>query len=159
MINIYGEIFLGDINDCSKAPPNLYVIHACKHPCHQVAVGYSGRLPKESPYYLFMKKDKHLYLNMVDMTCTVPSHEFMSVLFKESLDFLSEIKGKKVLIHCNKGQSRSPMIALLYLSKIEGVIPSDTYDNAKKEFVNRIYRGYNPSAGTEQYIKMYWEKL
>lgn len=80
------------------------MVHACKHPCHQKAVGHKGSLPQDHPEYLTSRRDGDLYLNIVDMERKL-SHEFMEPIVSATLDFVEEHRGEQqVLIHCNKGQ-------------------------------------------------------
>jgi hypothetical protein len=83
------------------------VVHACKEPYHRQALGYSGRgAPKGHPEYLIAKRGTRLILNMVDADnpAYIPKE-----IIDAALQFIHEqlASGKKVLVHCNQGASRS----------------------------------------------------
>lgn len=97
---------------------------------------------------LFARVDNRLVLNMVDAG---PGFPFDPSLFTESIKFINDNKDKKVLIHCNQGQSRSPAIACLYL----GV----KYNLSYVEAVYKLnYRDYHPN-GVERFLIKNWNKL
>lgn len=159
MIEIDTKLFVGNEYDCFHNDKEGWsVIHACKSPCHQKAVGYKGNLPKNHPNYLIFEKEKHLYLNMVDMNMPL-SHEFTEPIISTALDFIEiHIKSKKILIHCNLGYSRSPAIALLFLAKRKKNITNESYNKAKEDFTKK-YANYNPGRGIDSYLNKYWNEL
>jgi len=159
MIKIHDNLYIGNDSDCFYDDrEDWVVVHACKHPCHQRAVGYRRNLNKNNPNYLIFETEKHLYLNMVDMDMTL-SHEFTKPIITTTLDFIERnITSKKVLIHCNLGRSRSPALALLFLSKRKNVISNDKYQEAKREFM-KLFPNYTPSLGVESYLVRYWQEL
>ncbi len=57
----------------------------------------------------------HLILNMVDAK---DPELFSKEMIDAALDFMDETlsRGLKVLVHCDRGESRSPSIALLYVA-------------------------------------------
>jgi len=159
MIKIYDSLFVGNESDCFyDNKPNWAVIHACKSPCHQRAVGYRGNLNKNHPNYLIFEKENHLFLNMVDMDMPL-SHEFTEPIVSAALGFIEKnIKSKNVLIHCNEGQSRAPALALLFLAKRKNIISNENYQKAKVEFI-RLFPNYQPGRGIEIYLINYWSQL
>lgn len=156
MIEIHNRIFIGCESECFENKEGWAVVHACKSPCHQRAVGYSGSLNSNHPNYLVLEKENNLYLNMIDP----PKPLFKEQLFTRFLAFATESwkSGKKIFIHCNKGESRAPSLALLFLSKILEVISNESYEVAKREFLE-IYPMYSPSQGIQIYLKKNWEDL
>ncbi len=153
-------MFVGGERDCieTKGSEKWAVVHACKHPCHQNAVGYSGSLPQSHLNYLTYRENRDLYLNMVDMD-RKQDHEYMKPVVSSALDFVENYIGSnKVLIHCNKGESRSPALAMLYLAKRENAIEKDTYSEAKQDF-QELYPRFNPSLGIDLYLQDYWQQL
>ena len=46
------DLWIGDQAACVEVTHELVVVHACKIPCHQMAVGYRGNLPLDHPHYL-----------------------------------------------------------------------------------------------------------
>lgn len=158
MREVYKNLFVGSQSDYESNPElfdDWYVIHACKEPYHRKALGYTGRAaPKNSPYYLFLYDRKnHLILNIVD---TESPDFFKDEMINEALNYASEglAKGKRVLIHCNQGESRAPSLALLLLNVL-GI-----YDCNFNEAVNAFvlaYPEYMPKSGIFQYVKRRWK--
>ena len=159
MIKICEKLFVGDDSDCFyEEKPGWVIIHACKHPCHLRAVGYRGNLSKTHPNYLIFQRGSHLFLNMVDMNRTL-SHEFTEPIITKTLDFIEKnIEDNNVLIHCNRGNSRSPALALLFLAKKKNVLSNASYQTAKSEFTD-IFSAYNPGRGIDSYLNLYWSEL
>jgi hypothetical protein len=155
---VYTNLFIGSDDDCNTCiiNPEFYIIHACKT-CHQRAVGYKGSLPSTHPNYLIYENGAHLFLNMVDMPNELLP-KFTNPIFNCSMNFINrEIQNKKILIHCNMGQSRSPSIGLAYLA-ITGVISNNSYETAIKEF-KVFYPEYLPGAGIMLYMRHNWDFL
>lgn len=127
--------------------------HACKTPCHQKAVGYQGSLPSSHPHYLVFERPNNLYLNIIDPSVPL----FMPPLFSEFLRFARQHweAGKTLLIHCNRGDSRAPSLALLFLSKVVGVLPADGYWEALQGFL-KLYPSYLPGQGIQIYLGKNW---
>ena len=76
-------------------------------------MGYSGRAAsKDHPEYLLAVRDNRLILNLID----VDNPDWVSpTIINKAIEFIDEAiaDGKHVLIHCNQGMSRSPVIGLL----------------------------------------------
>ena len=91
------------------------MVHTCKSPCHQSAVGYQGKLPNTHPNYLVLETENNLFLNIIDPLAPL----FMPPLFTAFLAFANKHwgQGKKLLIHCNQGESRAPSLAMLFWQK------------------------------------------
>lgn len=156
MKEISENLLVGDEADC-RASEEIAVVHACKTPCHQNAVGYSGSLPQDHDEYLTSSQDSDLYLNIVDMDHL--AKEYTQPILNEALDFIEKkINSNQVLVHCNQGRSRSPGIALLFLAKRRGAITDSSYREAKKEF-QELYGNYRPGRGIDSYLRNHWEEL
>lgn len=156
MREIYPNLFIGDINQCFfNEKEGWAVIHACKSPCHQRALGYKGSLPESHPHYLTFQKGNHLFLNIIDPQQPL----FKLPLFTESLNYVEKhISKRKVLIHCNHGLSRSPSLALLYLSKRTKIISDKDFRTAYDEFI-RIFREFKPGRGISRYLQDNWDQI
>jgi hypothetical protein len=156
MFEVYPNLFIGIERECFFTQRDDWaVIHACKSPCHQRALGYRGSLPKDHPNYLVYERGNHLFLNMIDPNEPL----FMPPLFVVSLDFIEQhISKRKVLIHCNEGLSRSPSLALLYLAKRAGVINEKSYGLAVRDFV-KLFPSYRPGRGIALYLELHWKKF
>jgi hypothetical protein len=104
MIEVYPNLYVGTDSDCFfDSRDDWVVVHACKFPCHQKAVGYHGNLSPTHPNYLVLERGTHLFLNMIDPDTPL----FKPPLFDSALSFIGRyFPTRKVLIHCNKGNSR-----------------------------------------------------
>ena len=88
MKELYKNLYVGDECDCFYGnKPDWVVIHACKSPCHQKAVGYKGNLNPAHPNYLIKETESHLFLNMVDMTAPL-SHKFTEPIITTAMNFI-----------------------------------------------------------------------
>ncbi|MFH1679083.1 MAG: hypothetical protein ABIH26_00385 [Candidatus Eisenbacteria bacterium] len=156
MHQVHDYLFVGDDVDCRSGSGEWAVVHACKSPCHQRAVGYRGSLSPHHPNYLVLERGGDLYLNMIDP----PVPLFMPPLFTSFLAFASRHSksGKKILIHCNLGESRAPSLALLFLAKCTGMISNDSYAAARAEFVP-LCPGYTPGLGIQMYLTQHWREF
>ena len=156
IMKIHERLFIGSDDECFIKRDGWVTVYACKSPCHQSAVGYRGSLPSNHPHYLVLEKENNLYLNMIDP----PEPLFMMPLFTRFLEFTSaywDIK-KNVFIHCNKGESRAPSLALLFLAKKVGVINNESYKKAKQDFI-KIYPYYTPGTGIQFFLEKNWDKI
>ncbi|MFC1803526.1 hypothetical protein ACFL0D_06110 [Thermoproteota archaeon] len=156
MFKLVDKLFIGNEQDCFFAErTNWAVIHACKHLCHQQAVGYKGNLPDTHPNYLTLERGNHLFLNMIDPHIPL----FKQKLFDDSLTFIQKhIEKRNVLIHCNLGFSRAPSIALIWLAKRTEIISDDSFQAALNEF-REMYPLYQPGRGIVTYLSTMWDKI
>jgi len=156
MVRVYDRLYIGNETSCQQGTDELAVIHACKTPCHQRAVGYRGSLPSIHENYLFLRRPFDLYLNIIDP----PKPLFKIETFVQFLLFASENynRGSSLLIHCNQGVSRAPSLALLFLSKGLGAIPSDSFAAARTAFIP-LYGGYRPGVGIQQFLDQNWASI
>ncbi len=157
MIEVHPGVFVGTAKDCGSEDVNGFdVIHACKYPCYvnQVGAGIPGR---DHPDYLHLETPTDLFLNMVDSP-VIPV-EFGNPMFERAIAFLHARQGtaKRVLIHCNLGQSRSPGIALAYMAWL-CKIPNLDYDTSRKAF-SELYEDYRPGNGVRDYLTTQWDWL
>ncbi len=150
-------LYIGNNSDCFWDDRSGWsVVHACKHPCHCYAVGYKGNLYPTHPSYLIFRRESHLVLNLVDMDHL--NDRFMRPIIMAFYSFMDEMEGQKILIHCNRGESRAPSLAILYLAKSRSMIPDVSFDAAKQSF-KKIYPLYNPGRGFNKYLHQYWNSL
>ena len=161
MLPISKNLFVGSLEDLHQATGEDWArVHACKTPSHQEALGYEKNLPSDHPHYLVYKKDENdLYLNLVDM-----KREFMPLytdpIMKAAFKFIKSNldKGKKVFIHCNKGESRSPSIGLAFIAR-KGEVRSKSYKEAAQVFKSQIYPPFLPGDGVAAYLNNNWERI
>jgi predicted protein tyrosine phosphatase len=84
--------------------------------------------------------------------------KYTNPIFICALSFIiREIQNKKIIIHCNMGQSRSPSLGLAYLA-ITGIISNNSYEEAAKEF-RKLYPEYLPGTGIMLYMRHNWDFL
>lgn len=124
------SIYLGNMYDYEdvRDVPVWSALHCCKDPYHKELVGYKGNLSPEHINYSYIISGKRMALNIVDSDKFDKKYlDFFANMFNKSFIFLDrELAYKqKVIIHCNEGMSRSPMITLLYL----GYRGIDGYNN------------------------------
>lgn len=156
MIEIDKNLFVGNLIDYENNQFDIdyYFVQACKEPCHRKALGYTGRSAHENhPEYLIAYRERKIILNMIDPPT---GKYFENIMFESSLAFISEYleHGKKVLIHCNQGFSRSPSIGLLYLATKEK-IRNENFTLAEEDFI-KIYPNYAPS-GIKEFLTLNWQ--
>lgn len=156
MQEVYERVFVTDATSCLAGSHDVAVVHACKSPCHQGAVGYSGKLPESHPNYLVLERDSDLYLNIIDP----PFPLFKPALFSSFLSFAKKHwdHGKSLIIHCNQGESRAPSLALLFLARTLAVIDDSSYSSARGEF-QKLYPRYQPGNGIQTYFTQNWARL
>lgn len=159
MIEVINNLYVGnqiDYESNVKLQNNWAVVHACKEPYHRQALGYTGRAAsKEHPEYLIAFRGDRLILNLVD----VENVDWISAkIIDEAITFIDKkiSEGKKVLIHCNQGTSRSAGIALLYLAT-RGIYTEKNFISAEQEF-KKVYPPYNPAKGMRDYMIINWKK-
>lgn len=153
MHEVLPNLFFGDESACTvDSTGQVAVVHACKDPCHRSAVGYSGRgLPDTHPHYLVLEQEYHLFLNLIDP----PAPLFMMPSFEAFLGFVDKhISERKVIVHCNQGESRAPSLALLYSAKRTDGLPNDSYEAAAQAF--RGLHPYNPGRGIQTWLSQHW---
>jgi predicted protein tyrosine phosphatase len=158
MKEVVQGLYIGAKNACQGRQSEFATVHACKHPCHKNAVGFSGRSPdKSNPHYLYKREESDLFLNMVD--ADEPKF-FGDELFEQAMGFMAEQWeiGSDILVHCSKGRSRAPSIGLLFLASQRGEISTDSFEDARRDF-EEMYPAYAPNSGIERRLRRDWEEL
>ncbi len=155
MTEIDKNIFVGNLIDYRnyQFDTDFHFVQACKEPCHREALGYTKRTAeKNHPEYLIAYRERRIILNMTDPST---GKYFENILFQKSLEFIDENlnNGKKILIHCNQGISRSPSIGLLFLAT-KNKIRNESFEIAKEDF-RKIYPNYAPS-GIREFLTLNW---
>jgi predicted protein tyrosine phosphatase len=147
------------MNDYESNPNGFtdwIVIHACKEPYHRKALGYTGRAAqKNHPEYLFARRGNRLILNLVDAPDAryIPK-ELIDLAINTIQESLSQ--GKKILVHCNEGRSRSAGIGLLYLLAVNDLDCTD-FDDAEIKY-RKKYPEYNPNKGVRDFLIDHWQE-
>lgn len=149
-----GKLFIGNLDDCYTAAPDMAVLHAAKSPCHTAKC---GKVKEGHPNYLHFEDGNGLWLNLVD----APVPLFRKESFDAALSWLRRqwVEERKILIHCNKGESRAPSIALLFCAKVLGVITCESYDDAWDEWQAMTGEKYTPSKGIETWLRANWDEI
>jgi predicted protein tyrosine phosphatase len=150
------SLAFGDESVCSRDTSGQFaIVHACKEPCHRRAVGYTARsLPRTHPHYLVLERGYHLYLNVIDPDQPL----FMMPTFAAFLGFVDKhIAERRVIIHCNQGESRAPSFTLLYMAKRLKLLPDDSYQAAAEAFRKRF--SYTPGRGIVTWLASHWNEL
>lgn len=159
MIEVYQNLFVGADDDFSKVEQQegWAFVQAARDPWHRQALGYTEPTPPTTDKEcLIARRDQCLILNLVDSDSP---KGIRSVLFYEALDFIEQMLHAgdlKVLIHSNRGVSRAPSIALLYLTFRLGKLPSTSFEDAYQEFI-KIYPHYDPSKGLCEFLVDRWD--
>lgn len=159
MIEVMPNLYVGnqaDYESIVRGKDGWAVIHACKEPYHRTAVGYTGRAaPKTHPEYLIARRGDRLALNLVD----VDDPSFIATdIIDVSLSFIHEQlnAGKKVLVHCNQGASRSAGIALLYMA-LSNRLSQESFEKAEQSFKN-IYPACAMAGGIRDFLRKNWAR-
>jgi predicted protein tyrosine phosphatase len=158
MIEIFPNLFIGTEQDYEyqvKGQPDWMIVHACKEPYHRRELGYTTRgAPKNHPEYLIARRGQRLILNLVD--ADDPNY-IPKEIIDAALGFIEQglSESRKVLVHCNKGESRSPSIGMLYLAIHTNKL-SKEFDKAEQGF-RQIYPPYNPSSGMRGFLTKNWD--
>ncbi len=171
MKQIIENLYVGSMDDYNALGPaivNFAILGACKEPLHRRYAkiqgaeqeGYTGRsMPKDEPEYLYAERSHALYLNLIDAR----TKDFIpKEVIDKALYFIGKEKlfGRKVLIVCNKGESRSPAIAFMYLIKCGEIDIDDfcSFKDTEDYFRQVYYPAYKPGDGMREFTKYYWEE-
>lgn len=157
MKEVFENLYISNQADYENGtfdPNEWSVLLAAKEPFHRSAIGYKGRaLNKDHPEYLMARRDNKLILNLVDAPKSI---FFDKNIIDAGLEFIHVelAKGKKVGVFCNRGESRSASLSLLYLIK-HGLIKGEILEDAEAEFL-KLYPKYNPGTGMREFVKENW---
>lgn len=158
MEEIIDRLYVGDDADYTrtKDKSNFSFLRCCKEgpSGHRDLAGYRTPGAPKGDHYLLIRKGNTLALNMID----VDDPSFVAdEMVKAGLQFIKERleTGDKVLVACNRGHSRGPVMALLYLRSV-GELPQPFL---KAEHIFRtLYRKYDPGKGTRQWARSHWRE-
>lgn len=144
-------LFVGDLEDYDRW--NYGAIVSATKTIHTDLVGHG----KGDPHYLFRERPDHLIFNWVDGPARLYDWAGPEA-FSRANDFIEEglVRGP-VLVHCDAGLSRSPTVALVFMAKRAGILPSDSFEDARMAF-KAIYPNYDPG-GIAQYVREHWEEI
>jgi len=153
---VHPRLYIGSEDDCRPGTSSLAVVHACKSPCHQRFLSYRGNLPTTHPYYLVLRQEHDLVLNLIDP----PVPLFKTESFTAFLDFATAVWNhqRALLVHCNHGESRAPSLALLFLAKRLKALPDTSFEAAALAFAPRC-PDYRPGNGIRAFLTSHWQSL
>lgn len=157
MKEIVRNLFTGDLAACLKFlddRPEGALLHACREPCHRLALEFDGEGQLKNPDdRFFIRHERELFLNMIDSPA--PKH-FNRYAFTVALKFIDEMlsAGRPTLIHCNEGVSRAPAITLLYLAK-----KTDSDFLELEKGFHKLYPSYKPKDGIRSFLIVNWQDL
>jgi hypothetical protein len=160
MIQISKHLFVGCLADLREfSLEDDAIVHATQT-IHYRIMGWNrttNKPDKQHPNYILWEDKNRLSVNWVDGGAYLYKWSGVKT-FIRILDFIDMwIEERKVFIHCDQGQSRSPTLGLLYLAKRKHSIASDTFLSASKEF-REIYSLYQPK-GIGDYVKQHWNEI
>jgi len=155
MEEVIPNLFIGDLgdNELVRARPDWAILHAEKE-LHRVyverhALIYQDAVLTPGGNELYLAFEDAMRVDQVNTRCIGPALDFVH-------RHLSD--GRKVLIHCIAGVSRSPTIALLYLLKFTDVLPRTNIFDAIFSF-SELYPLYNPNDGLFAYAARFLEEI
>ena len=154
--SVYPRLWVADQDACCSGSPECAVVHACKIPCHQRAIGYTKSLAREHPNYLARADAHDLWLNLIDP----PGPLFQLESFRQFFAFAAPRydSGQTLRIHCNQGESRSASLALLLLSRHMRILPQHSYTGALAGYM-ALDPGCRPGQGLAQFLAQNWQLL
>jgi hypothetical protein len=161
ILQVCKNLYVGDTEGLVFTNKKDWAIVHVSQKYHYSLFGWDhkgNKPPKNHPHYLKYKESSEMSLNLVDGGAAM--YEWFGVVgFKEVLDFIDDNAklGKKILIHCDKGESRSPSIALLYMAKRLNILNKNSYLEACSQFT-KIYPKYNP-LGIAEYLYINWKNI
>lgn len=159
MIEVAAGLFVGAAADYEQLRESglrgWSVVHAAKDPWHREAVGYEGRgAPKDHAEYLWAHRDRRLALNLIDVD---DPQYIRPEIIEEALGFIDDelAEGRKVLVHCNQGQSRGPTIALMWMHRYHDELLPPDFEKAIVAFTE-LYPPYAPRNGMRSFAEANW---
>lgn len=166
MQKIIDGLFVGAAEEVPIAKENGFsILGVCKDPLHRQHArlrgaekeGYITRsMPKDEPEYLWADRGHELYCNLID----APDVKYIpKEVIVRALMFIEDERHirSRVLIACNKAESRSPSIALMYLIKLDTWKPENNFEDVVANFRDMYYPFYNPGRGMLEITKQFWE--
>lgn len=156
MHQVHERLFVGGQSICRSGDANWFVVHACKSPCHQAAVGYQGSLASDHPNYLLLEHADNLFMNIIDPPVPLLKLESFVAFLRNT--HAGWQRGQNVLIHCNQGESRAPTLALLLMAKRLGALSNASYQSAVNLFTT-IYPAYRPGRGIQTFMTQHWDHI
>ena len=164
---IYKNIYVGTKYDFyDEENNNDFSFCLCAKTMHQMIAkkededfeGYRGNMDKTEKEYLIADRPERrlVAFNLID----APNVDYIpEKIINSALDFVDKYvnDGKKVLICCDQGMSRSAGIAFMYMIK-QGVFNDcESFDIAYEKMKN-IYQETNLGKGMLEYSKRFYQE-
>lgn len=167
MTRIVSNLFVGTLDDLHFAEQMGYsILGACKEPLHRKHARLEGAteegyvtkaMPSYEKEYLWAERDHAIYLNLIDAR---DMKYIPDVVINKALEFIDKEldQRRNVIIVCNKAESRSPSIALMYMIKKGFFHHLYSGEYVVEEFKQNWYKNYNPSSGMNAYVEKFLEE-
>lgn len=158
MEEIIRGLYLGSDDDVAEAKRRGYArLCCCKDgiDSHRSMLEYEGRSAPDGKDYYFARRGDVMALNLIDVE---DPDMIPDKVIDAGLKFIKEMqdKGRILLVHCNAGHSRSPIMVLMYLHAV-GEIPQN-YTGAVRQF-KHMYHKFDPGVGMESHARTRWKTL
>ncbi|PWT75556.1 MAG: hypothetical protein C5B59_08740 [Bacteroidetes bacterium] len=158
MEEIIRGLYVGSDKDVEKAKERGYArLCMCKDgpDSHREMLGYTTLGAPKGKNYLSVREGDVLAVNILDIDDpTMIPDECIDL----GLDFIKEMqsRGRKLLVHCNAGHSRSATTVLMYL-RATNEMP-ESFVRAEKIF-RTLYPPYDPGVGMRAHARERWNSL
>lgn len=144
-------LFVGGDEDYEKVKDkeDFFIVRAAKEGPggHRDTLGYEERGAPKDENYLWVEKPRKLILNLVD----APKEALIpSSIVDKALEYTHKhlADNKKVLICCNRAESRAPSLCLLLMHRL-GKLPTSRAMN----LFRKLYPNFAPSEGMKSVIR------
>jgi hypothetical protein len=160
MKEVYPNLYCGCDKDYPPEGDNWSVVHAAREPYHRKLGGYKTPDAPPGDSYWKIRDGDRLAANLVDVEDERFYYEDLLALVEDILDFIEEEldSGKKVLVHCNKGTGRAPLICMAFIAHRGLPIYGKDFDECEEAF-KEVYPEYNPKPGFRNFLRNRWNKL
>jgi hypothetical protein len=157
MEEVIPRLWVGDDADYEKVKgrPHWAILRCCKYGPggHQQTLGYDTLGAPEGKNHFWVRRGNVLALNLLDLD---DPHFIDQSMMDTALAFIQEQldAGEIVLVACNKGHSRGPSVAMLFLRKI-GYLPY-SFIVSERMYRHQRYPLYDAAQGIRQYVRQHW---
>lgn len=162
MIEVAPRIFIAKEEEIADLTPSEYSLLSLASTFHyQMHSWKKGENHKDDPCYVMCAHGSQiLSINWVDGPSHLYDWQGKGVEVMQKILTWIEYQldhNRQVIISCNQGVSRSPTIALLYMSKVLHLLPSNSFPKASSAF-QKLYEEYNPG-GIAGFVNEHWHEI
>ncbi|NLB55483.1 MAG: phosphatase [Lentisphaerae bacterium] len=158
MQKITENLHVGTIEDYEAvaSDDSWHCVIAAKEPMHRKALGYTGRAcDKNHPEYLYAERGNAFICNLIDVDdVRYIGKAIIDKAVQYAVSFV--LNDYEVLVCCNKGESRSPVVAMLVLKALN-YFGDISFEVAEEEF-KELYPKYNPRKGMRDFAVAHWDE-